>query len=80
MSGWKILGILKASERYKSIPVVMYSTSSYPEDILKAQDMGAFCFFSKPASFNELRTNLEILITSMLHGTLFIACANDCLS
>src|SRR5438128_1904468 len=40
MNGWQCLSILKERQEYKSIPVIMYSTSSYTEDITKAQQLG----------------------------------------
>ncbi len=70
MNGWQCLSILKQKEEYKHIPVIMYSTSSFPEDINKAQQLGALCFFSKPRGFNHLKTSLESVITHLVNGSL----------
>ena len=70
MSGWQCLEILKGKEGYKQIPVIMYSTSSYPEDIYKAQKMGALCFFSKPLAFEELKTSLKLVVTHLTSDSL----------
>jgi CheY-like chemotaxis protein len=36
MDGTQLLGVLKAAERYRQIPVVMLSTSANPADVRKA--------------------------------------------
>lgn len=70
MNGWQCLSILKEHEEYKSIPVIMYSTSSYPEDIRKAQELGALCFFSKPPAFKDLKSRLEAVIKHLMDDSL----------
>lgn len=70
MNGWQCLSVLKEREEYKNIPVIMYSTSSSPEDITKAKQLGALCFLSKPAAFNDLKNSLEIVISHLINGTL----------
>jgi CheY-like chemotaxis protein len=47
MSGWQCLCGLKEQDGYKHIPVIMYSTTSHAEDVDKAQQLGALCFFYK---------------------------------
>jgi CheY-like chemotaxis protein len=69
MSGWKCLSLLKEREEYKNIPVIMYSTSSYAEDIEKARRAGALCFLSKPNDIKELRKNLEIIVAHYINGS-----------
>ena len=61
MNGWQCLSQLKENEAYKNIPVIIYSTSSYPEDIEKALHYGALCFFSKPSSFKDLKQSLMLV-------------------
>jgi CheY-like chemotaxis protein len=65
MNGWQCLSKLKESETYKAIPVIMYSTSSYPEDVKSAQRLGALCFFSKPSRFTELKNILSLVVDHM---------------
>jgi CheY-like chemotaxis protein len=70
MNGWQCLKKLKDSEAYKHIPVIMYSTSSYPEDVEKAQHLGALCFFSKPPRFEELKKGLALVVAHQRAGSL----------
>lgn len=59
MNGWQVLSALRAQERYRNIPVVIYSTSTYREDIEMAIKYGALCFFTKPYGLTELKKSLE---------------------
>lgn len=70
MNGWQLLSILKTAEAYKDIPVIIYSTSSYPEDVEKARRSGALCFFNKPASFQELKHILAFVVEHLDAGSL----------
>lgn len=67
MNGWQCLSMLKEQELYKSIPVIMYSTSSHPEHVEKALQSGALCFFTKPSNFKNLKLKLEI-VAKHLHS------------
>jgi CheY-like chemotaxis protein len=70
MNGWQFISFLKQQEEYREIPVIMYSTSSHPEDLEKARQAGAFCFFSKPHNFNALKKSLELAIFHLKNDTL----------
>lgn len=70
MNGWQCLSRLKEAEAYQSIPVIMYSTSSYPEDVEKAQRSGALCFFTKPSTFKELKQSLALVVEHLNAGSL----------
>ena len=64
MDGWECLKKLKESSNYKSIPIIMYSTSSAKKDIDMAYSLGAQLFLTKPEEFRELSKILEIVATS----------------
>lgn len=70
MNGWECLKRLKRDDTYREIPVIMYSTSSYHEDIEKARKLGALCFFSKPHDFKELKNSLHAVILHLQNGNL----------
>ena len=70
MNGWQLLIKLKELEAYKSNPIIIYSTSSYPEDVTKAQQLGAQCFFTKPSDFLQLKQILNVIINHLNEGTL----------
>lgn len=64
MDGWQCLGRLKEHKEHSDIPVIMYSTSSYQRDIELALESGAFCFFTKPSDYRELRKILRLIATT----------------
>jgi len=70
MNGWQCLSRLKETEAYKAIPVIMYSTSSYPEDVERAQRSGAVCFFSKPSNYQDLKKSLALFANYINTGSL----------
>ena len=65
MNGWQFLSMLKQYEPYEKVPVIMYSTSSHPEDVEKARQSGALCLFTKPNDFNTLKKALETVVVHL---------------
>jgi CheY-like chemotaxis protein len=63
MNGWECLKKLKDSD-FKTIPTIMYSTSSAKTDIALAYSLGAALFLTKPEDFEELRKILQIVATN----------------
>jgi CheY-like chemotaxis protein len=70
MTGWECLDILKGGDRYRDIPVIIYSTSSYAEDIEKAHRGGALCFYIKPVRFVDLVDSLQLVINYLADGAI----------
>jgi CheY-like chemotaxis protein len=54
MNGKQLLATLKASEKYKHLPVIIYSTSSNPDDGEETKIPGAVDFIVKPNNFTAL--------------------------
>ena len=54
MDGFEVLAELKKDREVRRIPVVMLTTSSREEDVIRSYDLGACSFITKPPSFNEL--------------------------
>jgi CheY-like chemotaxis protein len=52
MDGFEVLAALKAAESLRSIPVVMFSTSSSRRDSSNSQALGARDYVTKPCSFD----------------------------
>ena len=52
-SGREVLAEIKNDPQLKSIPVVVLTTSSADEDILKAYDLHANCYVVKPVGFEN---------------------------
>lgn len=65
MSGWQCLARLKNDTSLKSIPVVMYTTSSIKRDSEIAMNLGAHGLISKPSNYNVLKRILESLIENL---------------
>jgi len=70
MNGWQFLSLFEQHEGYKNIPVIVYSTSSHIQEIVKAQQMGALCFFTKPNDFNQLKNSLRTVVTHLQANSL----------
>ena len=61
MSGTETLIEMKKINRINSIPVIIYTTSSYEKDIAEARRLGASHYFLKPSNidgFQEALTRL----------------------
>ena len=53
MSGHEVLMYIKNSERYKSIPVIMLTTSSAEKDILQCYKNHVNCYITKPIDVSD---------------------------
>ena len=51
--GHEVLAEIKADENLKRIPVVILTTSKAEEDILKAYNLHANCYITKPLDLNK---------------------------
>ena len=59
MNGKEMLLELKKSERFSSIPVVIYSTSLLKHDVQMLNDLGAYLCIEKPADIGSLQDRLR---------------------
>ena len=53
MSGHEVLAYIKNSERFKSVPVIMLTTSSSEKDILQSYKNHANCYITKPIDVTD---------------------------
>ncbi|WP_392535995.1 response regulator [Nostoc sp. C117] len=51
--GREVLAEIKADEHLKRIPVVVLTTSQAEEDIIKAYNLSANCYITKPVDFDQ---------------------------
>ncbi len=51
--GREVLAEIKADQNFRRIPVVVLTTSQSEEDILKAYNLSANCFITKPVDFDQ---------------------------
>lgn len=53
MDGREVLAEIKGDPQLKRIPVVVLTTSAHEEDILKAYNLHANCYITKPVDFEK---------------------------
>ncbi|MGE5342467.1 MAG: response regulator [Candidatus Omnitrophota bacterium] len=53
MSGHQVLAKIKEDDRLKDIPVIILSTSTYEEDIVKCYKCHANCYITKPVDLDD---------------------------
>jgi CheY-like chemotaxis protein len=51
--GRQVLAEIKADARLRRIPVVVLTTSKAEEDVLRAYDLNANCYITKPVDFDQ---------------------------
>jgi CheY-like chemotaxis protein len=61
-NGLDALTDLKAEANFRSVPVVIFSSSTYSRDIKVAYERGAALYFTKPSSFETLAAALEQIL------------------
>ena len=54
MDGREALGKIKQHEKFRSIPIIVLTTSKAEADIARTYDMGVNSFIMKPVSFDSL--------------------------
>lgn len=64
--GHAILREIRSTPAFKMVPVIIFSTSSYKEDILTSYELGANDYVTKPADFSTFRTVLETSVLTWL--------------
>ena len=57
--GIELLEIIRKSEKYAQLPIIMLSTTNDVLVIRKAHELGANYYVPKPSSFTELRKSIE---------------------
>lgn len=59
MDGFECLSDIRDIPKFSKIPVIIYSTSFHPKEIIRLQEMGASLYLQKPSSYNQLKTLLH---------------------
>ena len=59
IDGFEVLKEIKNNNKLKNIPVLVLTTSSAKEDFLKAQELEADCFITKPLDYDEYNSFLQ---------------------
>ena len=61
LEGQEVLAEIRSDEHLNRIPVVIFSTSSAPEDINNSYKLGAKCYLQKPAELEETPVIVQCL-------------------
>ncbi len=67
LDGYQLISRLKNNKQYKEIPVIVLSNIDKHTEREKLQKSGISGYLIKPFSPNELRENLEDMLTKALH-------------
>lgn len=51
MDGFELLEIIKAEKNLRNIPVIVFTTSGFDEDVTKSFELGADSYITKPADY-----------------------------
>ena len=62
LSGVEICKLLKKNDKYKNIPIIMLTAKGEEEDKVKALNIGADDYITKPFSFPELLARIKALL------------------
>ena len=63
INGRKFLCEIKKHPLLKSIPVIIYTTSSNPKDIAEMSELGATDYLVKQVNFSSLKEKLRIILS-----------------
>ncbi len=61
VDGLEVLERIKSDPRTKTIPVVMFSSSSLEKDVNKSYELGANAYVVKPINFEQFTTTVQQL-------------------
>jgi CheY-like chemotaxis protein len=65
MNGFEFLELIKENQRYKKIPIVIYTTSDHPNDKNETMAKGAYLFLTKTADFRTLKKQLQEILNEL---------------
>lgn len=60
-NGFDVLGWIRGQDRFKSLPVIMFTASNQEEDIKRAYATGANSYLVKPVGINTLVEMMQLL-------------------
>jgi chemotaxis family two-component system response regulator Rcp1 len=60
-NGREVLEEIKSDKRFKAIPVVILTTSQAEEDVLRAYNLHANCYITKPVDFTQFTTIVKTI-------------------
>jgi CheY-like chemotaxis protein len=73
MNGLEFLAVVKSSERFKSIPVIVMSSSAAAEDVAAAYNLNANSYTQKPLEIDQFISVLQTIRSFWLETALLPA-------
>lgn len=70
MDGRDFLRHVKQDAHLQTIPIVIFSTSDNPIDVLKCYQAGANSYMVKPINFSELKRKIQLIVDYWFEVTL----------
>ncbi len=61
LDGIEVLRVMKADATFKTLPVIMLTTSAHERDVLTSYGLGANEYVTKPVSAAEFRTKVQAI-------------------
>ncbi|HET9643921.1 MAG TPA: response regulator [Burkholderiaceae bacterium] len=61
MDGREVLAAIKQHEELKTIPVVILTTSHAEADVLRAYELNANCYVTKPVDFDQFQSIVKMI-------------------
>ncbi len=61
IDGYKVCRMLKFDEKYKAIPIIMFTARAQKEDVQVGQDVGANAYITKPFEASVLLAKIKEL-------------------
>lgn len=62
VDGYQLLGMIRAREAWRTVPVLMLTAKSQEKDIVRALDAGASDYLVKPFKPDELRARIKRMV------------------
>lgn len=69
-TGFELLERLKGHEQFRTVPIIMLSTTTQPSEIERAYRLGANAFVNKPVDFQAFTTRIQQIRSFWLDATL----------
>ncbi len=67
--GLEVLADMKGDEALRRIPVIVLSSSDAPDDVLRAYDLQASCYVTKPSDLDEFERVMQTIRDFTLFAT-----------
>ena len=69
-NGFECLGVLKTTEKWKNIPVIIYSTSAFADLVDTTFNLGANLYVQKPGDYGDIMKTVKKIFSINLHSLL----------